>query len=202
MLKESPIKRTFAQRIGVKARLEAQDQPGASQSLTANKVHCHSLQAPFLVAAVERYDRLAATQSVELRHPLLDRRLMEFCAALPPGQKWERGWPKLIMRRAMDGILPDQVCWRGYSATSLHWDFGYSLFATLGNLLSQLSAHEWHSIAEYANLSQLDWAFKCYQEDPLTDEQWILWQSVFLDSWLQRIISQNAPTIAALAAET
>ena len=39
---------------------------------------------------------------------------MEFCLALPAEQKIQRGWTRLIMRRALSGILPAEVHWRSY----------------------------------------------------------------------------------------
>jgi asparagine synthase (glutamine-hydrolysing) len=40
---------------------------------------------------------------------LLDRRLAEFCLALPPEQKLRDGWTRYVMRRAVDDVLPPAV---------------------------------------------------------------------------------------------
>lgn len=67
---------------------------------------------PYAVVARERYDRVAATLAIEPRDPFLDRRVLDFCLSLPPDQvEWD-GWPKIILRRAMAGRLPDSVRWR------------------------------------------------------------------------------------------
>jgi asparagine synthase (glutamine-hydrolysing) len=58
------------------------------------------------------YDRLAARYGMEARHPFLDRRLAEFILAIPPEQLFHQGYYKMIMRRAMTGILPDSIRWR------------------------------------------------------------------------------------------
>lgn len=49
---------------------------------------------------------------MEAAHPFYDKRLVEYCLALPPEQSLKDGWTRLILRRAMEGILPDQVAWR------------------------------------------------------------------------------------------
>lgn len=58
-----------------------------------------------LVAA----DRFARRLGVELRHPFLDRRVVEFLLAVPEEQRWHGRWTKTVLRRAMRGILPELV---------------------------------------------------------------------------------------------
>jgi asparagine synthase (glutamine-hydrolysing) len=60
----------------------------------------------------ERYDRVAAHFGVETRDPFMDQRLQAFCLSLPMDQFQVDGWPKMILRRAMAGLLPDEVRWR------------------------------------------------------------------------------------------
>ncbi|PKP94878.1 MAG: hypothetical protein CVT75_03645 [Alphaproteobacteria bacterium HGW-Alphaproteobacteria-14] len=67
---------------------------------------------PYVVVARERYDRVAAQFGIEPRDPFLDRRLLDFVLALPADQIEHDGWPKIILRRAMAGLLPDAVRWR------------------------------------------------------------------------------------------
>lgn len=62
--------------------------------------------------ARERYDRVAAYFGIEPRDPFMDRRVSEFCLSLPMDQFQQGGWPKIILRRAMEGMLPDAVRWR------------------------------------------------------------------------------------------
>lgn len=60
----------------------------------------------------EVFSHLAAHTGVEARHPFHDRRLVEFCLGLPGEQRLSGGWSRLILRRAMAGVLPDEVRWR------------------------------------------------------------------------------------------
>jgi hypothetical protein len=50
--------------------------------------------------------------STDILCPLLDKRIIEFAARLPPEQFLVRGWPRSIFRRAMEGILPVRIQWR------------------------------------------------------------------------------------------
>lgn len=67
---------------------------------------------PHAIAARERYDRVAGVLGIEPRDPYLDTRLLEFCLSLPIDQLHTDGWPKMIQRRAMAGMLPDSVRWK------------------------------------------------------------------------------------------
>jgi asparagine synthase (glutamine-hydrolysing) len=63
---------------------------------------------------------------IEMRCPLLDHRLVEFCAKIPPAMKVPR-WsdPKAIMRKAFDPVLPNEIAHRrdklGHSVPLKNW---------------------------------------------------------------------------------
>ncbi len=46
---------------------------------------------------------------MEARHPMFDRRLVEFCLAVPPEQHRQGLLGRQLIRRAMKGILPDEL---------------------------------------------------------------------------------------------
>ena len=56
-----------------------------------------------------KVDRMSMAHRLEARVPLLDHRLVEFAAGLPPALKLRDGVTKYIFKRAMRGILPDAV---------------------------------------------------------------------------------------------
>jgi asparagine synthase (glutamine-hydrolysing) len=78
----------------------------------SREVHYAALVSGAHATALEAVDRIASRFSVELRHPFFDRRLIEYCLALPADQKLKNGWGRLVMRRAMEGIVPPEVQWR------------------------------------------------------------------------------------------
>ena len=63
--------------------------------------------------------------SVEARLPFLDYRLLETALHIRSKYKIKDGWTKYILRKAMEGILPDQVIWRknklGFNAPEKTW---------------------------------------------------------------------------------
>ncbi|MDM5263036.1 asparagine synthase-related protein [Sulfurovum sp. XTW-4] len=46
---------------------------------------------------------------IEYRHPYFDLELVEFALSLPPEMKYKQRTIKWILRKAMDGILPDKI---------------------------------------------------------------------------------------------
>jgi asparagine synthase (glutamine-hydrolysing) len=57
-------------------------------------------------------DRGSTAFSIESRMPLMDHRLVEFLAAVPAAYKLHGGWTKYLARKAFDGKLPENICWR------------------------------------------------------------------------------------------
>jgi asparagine synthase (glutamine-hydrolysing) len=86
-----------------------------------------TISHPHLTAARERYDRVASAVAIEPRDPFMDVRLIEFCLSLPAAQLQQNGWPKIILRRAMGNLLPEEVLWRR-GKEHLGWDFTLSFF--------------------------------------------------------------------------
>jgi asparagine synthase (glutamine-hydrolysing) len=76
------------------------------------EAHLQALLQPGYQLTLDLADRAAAAFGLEPRYPFFDRRLIEFCLGLPDEQKFAGGWPRLLLRRAMDGILPPEIQWR------------------------------------------------------------------------------------------
>jgi asparagine synthase (glutamine-hydrolysing) len=123
-IRDSWIDPAFAERVRLAERLRTLDRHGRpGLSLSYGEERAQTLDHPYLTVGRERYDRVAAAVAVEPRDPFLDRRLVDFCVALPGEQKLGDGWPKSVLRRAMASRLPEAVRWRtgkehlGYSFT-------------------------------------------------------------------------------------
>jgi asparagine synthase (glutamine-hydrolysing) len=76
------------------------------------KMHWESVNSGLFTSALDVMDKAATASSMETRYPFFDRRLIEFCIAVPPGEKLHQGWTRSLLRRSMEGILPPQIQWR------------------------------------------------------------------------------------------
>ena len=101
------------------AQLRAHGSNGFCQSTYTQ--HISALQHPYLTVGIERYSRIASLCGIEPRHPLLDKRLVDFMTAIPWNQKFRSGWNKYLLRKSSEPTLPQEVCWRkGWE--HLGWD--------------------------------------------------------------------------------
>jgi asparagine synthase (glutamine-hydrolysing) len=103
-------KNRLSQRVAQRA--EAHMQGNGTAPTTDREHHRRLLYQPVMKRILDLWNQVAAASSVSIRYPFYDKRLVEFCLAVPPTQKIRRGWDRYIMRRAMAGILPSTVQWR------------------------------------------------------------------------------------------
>jgi asparagine synthase (glutamine-hydrolysing) len=106
------IGQSFAQEVGVHERVKKLTGSRQIRPRTSRESHLEGISDGLYAIALENADKSAAAFGVEVRYPFFDRRLMEFCLALPADQKYARGWNRVIFRRSMDGILPSEIQWR------------------------------------------------------------------------------------------
>jgi asparagine synthase (glutamine-hydrolysing) len=135
--------------------------------------------------ALEGLDRIAAAFSIESRYPFFDKRLVEFCLALPPEQKLNQGWTRVILRRAMTNILPTKVQWRENKA-NLSPNFNRSLLAFERELLEEVILNDPQAIEEYVNVPALREAYHRYTSWGNDNDAITVWRAITLALWLRR----------------
>ncbi len=181
----SILSEDFVRSIGLderelRARRAAPSTPG-----TGNEAHCHAINNARLWLAIEELTRASAGYGIESRYPQLDKRLVEYSLALPASQKLSQGWSRAIFRRAMQGVLPEEVCWRPGKAAFL------SLFVTTlqtygRELLDQTILHTPPAVAPYFNLPVLRMKYQRFLEGEASEAQHV-WRASNLIWWLQSL---------------
>jgi asparagine synthase (glutamine-hydrolysing) len=69
-------------------------------------------------------DKLTMAHSIEARVPLLDNEVVDFVTSLPPEMKFDGTQTKIVLRKALRGILPDEVIDRrkqGFTPPEATW---------------------------------------------------------------------------------
>lgn len=86
---------------------------------------------------LESLNHYAAANGIELRHPFMDKRLIEYCLSLPSEMSFNNGWSRLILRKAMDGVIPETIRWR-FGKTGLYLATSKAFFQRDGALLREI----------------------------------------------------------------
>jgi len=74
-----------------------------------------------------RVDKVTMSTSVEGRAPYLDQKLVEFAMGIPAKFKVRNGQTKYILKKAVEGIIPDNIIYRkkqGFAAPVKEWFTG------------------------------------------------------------------------------
>jgi asparagine synthase (glutamine-hydrolysing) len=141
------------------------------------------LRDPLLPQLAEMAARHACARGLEMRHPLLDHRLVDFAARLPASQSFRAGVRKVILRNAMSGDLPEEVSKRRtkvYPTALAHLGLREKETAKVWRLLEDMRC---------ADLGLVD-------PDVLRDEyrtfvegrhnRSLFWYALTLEDWLRR----------------
>lgn len=136
---------------------------------------------------LEFNEHLSEAFGIEPRHPFYDRRLIEFCVNLPPGQRLYRGWTRSIFRFAMEGILPPDVQWRTGKA-NLGAHVKVNLFKYKSEALDRITENSLKGLEKYLDTELLRNAYRSCQSDPNKKdaEVMLVLTSVYLLNWLER----------------
>jgi asparagine synthase (glutamine-hydrolysing) len=177
---DTVIHPAFARRLSLSGR--ASPRPAR----TTREGHWRGLTSPLLPYVLEIGDKAAAAFSLEARYPFFDRRLMEFCLALPPEQKLHHGWTRVVMRRAMTPLLPPEVCWRVGKA-DLSPNFKHRLWDHDRAILEDVIVKDPQVLADYVDIAALRETYRRYVSQPMAESDALtIHSTVTLGLWLRR----------------
>lgn len=78
-----------------------------------------------LPTLLRNYDRYSMMNSVEIRMPFMDHRIVSYVNSLPCSSKFGNGYTKKLIRDAMDPFMPAEVTWRkskiGFNSPIVDW---------------------------------------------------------------------------------
>jgi asparagine synthase (glutamine-hydrolysing) len=145
-------------------------------------------------------DKMSMACSVEVRVPFLDRELAEFVAwNVPPRMKLKGFFPpttKHIFRKAMQGVLPDEVLRQpkaGFAAPTDYW-LANDLRQMTDDLLSD-------SRLRGRGVFRAEGVQKLIAEHRSGRQDWSMqiWQFLTLELWMQNFVDRASGEASALA---
>lgn len=170
----------FARRINLADRLAAAPPAPRFPSLAQQEIHA-TLRSGWWPHSLEMEERAASRYGVEERHPLCDRRLVEFALSLPEDQRWRGAEYKFILRRGLRGRLPDSVRQRADKA-----EFSpvvrRSLEAAGGARLFETAATAKLGMVKSGVLQRM-----CQEQDQGAAHLWPLWSVAGVEIWIRAV---------------
>ncbi|ATF15955.1 asparagine synthase (glutamine-hydrolyzing) [Brevibacillus sp. HB1.4B] len=136
----------------------------------------------YLPALLQVEDRTSMAVSIESRVPMLDYRLVELAAKIPPGLKVKMGDPKYILKDAVRNVIPKEVLERtdkkGFPTPINYW-----FKNELRNYLNE-------SLLDKRSLDRGMFQPKQLQEalNKKEDNSWELWALLNVELWFKKFI--------------
>ncbi len=184
--KPSLFNPSFVEQVDLSNRIRAQQFKPLPHLSAAKNRRYEDLISGDMPLALEIANKTAAPFGIEPTYPFSDRRLAEFCLALPDNQRIHDGFSRMIVRRALQNHLPDQVCWRSGKG-NLGYNFCEGLLNQERPRLDALLLENTVNLHPYINLSTLS---QIYQDPDLyeTRSELImnLWLVVSFAIWLKQ----------------
>lgn len=179
----------FVKRIDLQKRLlkaYAYDRsPKSSQ-----QAHFHSLTSGLVQTVLEIANNGSSAFHVETRFPFIDKRLVEFCLGLPGSQKVNQGYTRITARRALNGIIPEEIRWRSHRQ---HWDGIFGMGSRLRKILCGQHLTQWMCFWRIAfNKDVLRDIYNRCSNDMMTErDMLILFSFVVMTTWWSQVKSSE-----------
>ncbi|MDQ7041874.1 MAG: lasso peptide isopeptide bond-forming cyclase [Rhodothermus sp.] len=154
--------------------------------------HWQSLTRGLWQWALEFSDVLHGLQGIEERMPFFDRRLIELSVRIPLEMKFREGWPRYILRVALEGILPPEVQWRA-GKSNIGFGFYQGLLCHERARIEALLQNS-APLSPFVTSDSLAMLWQQAQRPPEQngDADFLLYLLLILEAWLKRWSSAGA----------
>ena len=182
--KISILNKKFAERINADEYLKELYWKPLLENNTAKKDHYQKITEDIL-DVLEFRNRTSSAFCIENRYPFLDKRLVEFCYAVPTEIKFKFGWDRYILRAAMSDILPEEIQWRPDKSVLIpFYEKNFLLFEK--SHLDEITFSKNEKIEEYVDMNLIKDIYKEYKEGKAgSDSIYWLWLVSILFLWLR-----------------
>jgi asparagine synthase (glutamine-hydrolysing) len=194
------INSEFASKISLSDRINVLNAGRTSPPRTVREDQWRILTSGVFPNVLEVSDRCASAFAVDARHPFMDTRLIEFCLALPSEQKLFQGWSRIVMRRAMEGTLPEKIRWRG-GKTDMNPNFLRGLLILDRRTVEQAVLEHSQVTEKYIDIGCLLQLYRTLTASNLANikHAMALWKAVTLAYWLRNEGSWDCGTTSKRA---
>lgn len=145
----------FVSRVRIRERMETSlvDSYLAEAALGEREYQQRLLGSAMLQLLLTTTSHFGSHFQIEPRHPFMDRRLIEYCLALPPSLSLRNGWPRYFLRKSLETVMPRDVT-RRIGKTDMTAGFVHGLIHHDGKHLQTVLSSP-GLLANYLDLSSL-----------------------------------------------
>ncbi|MGD9629038.1 MAG: asparagine synthase (glutamine-hydrolyzing) [Pyrinomonadaceae bacterium] len=181
------VNREFREAHDLEGRIRRLRAANFPDEISPIEYHWRALTGGHFAEVLENLEKASAAFGVEARFPFFDRRLIEFCISLPPGQRIYRGWTRSIFRHAMDGLVPPDVLWRS-DKSNIGASVKVNMLKFGADQLARLVGTDSWRLNKYSDLDARRSAFDAYRKNPLESDDAALFMltNVYLLNWLEQ----------------
>lgn len=159
-------------------------QPGADW---LSQLQRQDLEGYLPLDVLTKVDRMSMANSLEVRVPLLDHKFVEFAATIPPEWRLHERETKYIFKKALRGLLPDDVLYRrkqGFGVPIGAW------FRThLGAMVRDLLLSDASMSARFVNRDYVRRIMTLHERGRGMDLQ--LWTLVSFELWCRQFLDSR-----------
>jgi asparagine synthase (glutamine-hydrolysing) len=162
------------------------EEPGSDNPLSAHRTEVMRPQWQYVF---ELSNAMTEQFGVEERYPFFDKRLVELCVRLPGDMKRHEGWDRFVLRKAMEGIVPEEVRWREQKST-LRPGYVTSFLHSGGKTRAdKVILQDPSYVEEFVDLEKLRSQYQAYCENAYSESELDLniSRAVVLDAWLRHL---------------
>ena len=127
-----------------------------------------------------KVDRMSMANSLEVRAPLLDYKVLEFAAKVPSEYKFKNGEKKHILKQAFKKLLPDDILYRkkmGFSVPLATW-----FREEIKELAEEYLFNKKTGITNYFEMTEIQKIWKQHQNKDY-DHSTVLWSLLMFQMW-------------------
>lgn len=119
------LRKYIKQILGVTHKTPDSQHPGFSKLNKFNQYLYALAHQTILPTLLRNYDRYSMANSVEIRMPFMDHRIVSYSLSLPMRSKLDGGYTKKIVRDAIGRYMPEEVAFRkskiGFNSPIFDW---------------------------------------------------------------------------------
>jgi asparagine synthase (glutamine-hydrolysing) len=183
--KTSLISSEFAKRLGFEDRYRELQAFYLKPLTDAREDHYHRLFWGGITHQIESTNKVFSRYSVEPRHPFFDRRLLELCVALPHRLKIADGWTRLVLRKAMEGLLPERIE-RRPGKTDFRPSVDHAILQSDRLVFDRMMEMSSRAVKYYVDVEAMGKSYHDFLHNPLRNDPTCLWFAISLGLWLDK----------------